>query len=191
MLWIGLHEAGVHPALAGVTLGLLTPAAHSHTGPPPTESVVHALHPYIAFFVMPVFALANAGVTLGDLDLGAPGALRVMLGVGGGLFLGKPIGIVLACFLAVRSGLCALPRGVTFAGVTVVGIVAGIGFTVAIFVASLAFSNPELLSVAKLGVLLGSLLAGVLGYVVGRWLPEPDALVASVTLEQAESSADV
>jgi NhaA family Na+:H+ antiporter len=191
MLWMGLYQAGIHPALAGVTLGLLTPATHDHEGPPPTESVVHALHPYIAFFVMPVFALANAGVTMGDLDLGAPGALQVMLGVGGGLLLGKPVGILLACFLAVRSGLCSLPRGVTFSGVAVVGIVAGIGFTVAIFVASLAFANPELLSVAKLGVLVGSLLAGVLGYVVGRWLPEPDALVAGVTLEQAESSAEV
>jgi len=191
LLWAGLHEGGVHPALAGVTLGLLTPAVSPAGEPPPTETIVHALHPYIAFLVMPLFALANAGVTVGALDFETVGAIGVLFGVGGGLLLGKPIGILLACFVAVRAGLCALPRGVTFAGVGVVGIVAGIGFTVAIFVANLAFPDPELLGMAKVGVLVGSLSAGVLGLVLGRWLPEPDAVTARVTLEQAESSADV
>ena len=191
ILWLGLHEAGIHPALAGVTLGLLTPAANPRGDAPPTETVVAALHPYIAFFVMPLFALANAGVTLGALDFDAPGALGVLFGVGSGLLFGKPVGILLACFLAVRAGLCALPRGVTFGGVGVVGVVAGIGFTVAIFVANLAFSDAELLGMAKLGVLVGSLLSGVLGFLLGRWLPEPSAAVAAVTLEQAESSAEV
>jgi Na+:H+ antiporter, NhaA family len=191
LLWVGLHEGGIHPALAGVTLGLLTPAVSAGGEPPPTETIVHALHPYIAFFVMPLFALANAGVTVGALDLEATGATGVLLGVGGGLLLGKPIGILLACFIAVRVGVCSLPRGVTFGGVGVVGIVAGIGFTVAIFVANLAFPNPELLGMAKVGVLAGSLAAGVLGLALGRLLPEPDATVLDVTLEQAESSADV
>jgi len=189
-LWLGLHRAGVHPALAGVTLGLATPAKKLGDQPPPTESIVHALHPYIAFLVMPVFALANAGVTLGELNLEAPGALPVLVGVGGGLLLGKPVGILLACFVAVRARLCSLPRGVTFAGVGVVGIVAGIGFTVAIFVANLAFASPELLGVAKLGVVVGSVLAGAFGFALGRLLPEPDEFVRGVTLEQAESSAD-
>jgi NhaA family Na+:H+ antiporter len=191
LLWAGLHEGGIHPALAGVTLGLLTPAVSPRGEAPPTETIVHALHPYIAFLVMPLFALANAGVTVGALDFEATGAAHVLFGVGGGLLLGKPIGILIACFLAVSVGLCALPRGVTYAGVGVVGIVAGIGFTVAIFVANLAFPDPELLGMAKVGVLIGSFLAGVLGLVLGRWLPEPDAVVQAVTLEQAESSAEV
>lgn len=191
VLWIGMHEAGIHPALTGVTLGLITPAVGYNGGRPPTETIVHVLHPYIAFFVMPVFALANAGITVGDLNLEAPGALQVMLGVGGGLLFGKPIGILLACFLAVRTGLCTLPRGVTFGGIGVIGVVAGIGFTVAIFVANLAFTSPVFLGAAKLGVLLGSVLAGVLGLLVGRALPQPDAFVSSVTLEEAESSAEV
>jgi NhaA family Na+:H+ antiporter len=191
ILWIGMHEAGIHPALAGVTLGLLTPAVGTPAAPPPTESVVSALHPYIAFFVMPLFALANAGVTVGALDFDTPGALGVLLGVSGGLLVGKPLGILLACFFAVRSGLCTLPRGVTFAGVGVVGVVAGIGFTVAIFVANLAFPHAELLGMAKLGVLVGSLLAGLLGLLLGRWLPEVDGSVAAITLEQAEASAEV
>jgi len=188
LMWMGMHEAGVHPALSGVTLGLLAPAVSPDDRPPPTESIVHALHPYIAFFIMPVFALANAGVSVGALAFDAPGALQVTAGVGGGLLLGKPMGILLACFLAVRSGLCALPRGVTYAGVGVVGVVAGIGFTVAIFVANLAFPTPELLGMAKLGVLAGSILAGLLGYALGRLLPEPDAHIAAVTLEQAEAT---
>jgi Na+:H+ antiporter, NhaA family len=177
--------------LAGVTLGLLTPAVGVAGAKPPTETIVTALHPYIAFFVMPVFAFANAGVTVGAFDFSASGALEVLLGVSAGLLLGKPLGIVLACFLAVRAGLCSLPRGVTFAGVTVVGTLAGIGFTVAIFVANLAFPAAALLGMAKVGVLLGSLLAGVLGLLLGRWLPELDAPMAAITLEQAETSADV
>lgn len=189
-LWFGLHEAGIHPALAGVTLGLMTPAVGYRGKPPPTESIVRALHPYIAYFVMPLFALANAGITLGDLEFSAPGALQVMLGVGGGLLLGKPLGILAACFLAVRLGISALPRGVTFGGVGVVGIVAGIGFTVAIFVANLAFPDAALLGMAKLGVLCGSISAGVLGLLIGRLLPLPSAEIAAVTAEQAESSTE-
>jgi NhaA family Na+:H+ antiporter len=188
LLWFGFLRAGVHPTLAGVVLGLLTPATGEDGELPPTVTLVSALHPWIAFAIMPLFALANAGVSLGALDLGAPNALPVLLGVALGLLLGKPLGIVLACFLAVKAGISALPRGVTYAGVAIVGIVGGIGFTVAIFVANLAFADPALLNVARAGVLAGSFAAGVLGLTLGRSLKVPERAVSEITPEEAESS---
>ncbi|MBI2571707.1 MAG: Na+/H+ antiporter NhaA [Candidatus Schekmanbacteria bacterium] len=136
----------------------------------PVVRLEAALHGWVAFGIMPIFALANAGVDLSGVSFGTPGAVGVVLGVTLGLVLGKPIGIVLASFLAVRLGLAALPRGVTWLGVGVVGVVAAIGFTMAIFIAGLAFTDPQLLGIAKLGVLVGSTVAGILGLLAGRML---------------------
>ena len=119
---------------------------------------------------MPLFAFANAGVTIGEVRLDEPGASNVALGLTLGLLFGKPIGIVLASLVSVRSGICALPRGVGARGLLVVGAVGGIGFTMALFVAQLAFPNPELLAVAKLAVLVGSTLSAVVGLALGRLL---------------------
>lgn len=130
---------------------------------PPVSRVQMALHPYVAFGIMPLFALANAGVSLNGIDLAADGSMIVMLGVLIALVLGKPLGIIGASFLMVRMGWCALPPGVTWSGVCLVGLLAGIGFTMSIFIASLAFSDPNLLGAAKLGILLASLTAAVLG----------------------------
>ena len=126
---------------------------------------------------MPLFALANAGVTLDSVNLGAPGALLAALGVAIGLSVGKPAGVLAASLLATKLGWSVLPHGVDFRGLTVVGLVAGVGFTMALFVAQLAFHDPDLLSAAKLAVLAGSGLAGGLAIVVGRLLlrePPPD-----------------
>ncbi len=187
-LWYGLYRASVHPTLAGVVLGLLTPAEGEAGRPAPTVTLEAALHGWIAYLVMPLFALANAGVAIGALDLTAPSAARVLLGVALGLLLGKPLGIWLACFLAVKAGISALPRGVTYGGVAIVGMVGGIGFTVAIFVANLAFDDPALLAVAKAGVLMGSFAAGVLGLTVGRSLKQPETSVTEITPDDAERS---
>jgi NhaA family Na+:H+ antiporter len=134
---------------------------------PPVVRVQMALHPWVAFLIMPLFALANAGVTLDGVDLAVDGSQRVMLGVLMALVLGKPLGVVLASWLVVRVGWCRLPPGVTWPGVLLVGLLAGIGFTMSIFIASLAFANPNLLSAAKLGVLLASLVAAILGLAWG------------------------
>ncbi len=134
---------------------------------PPAVRVQMALHPWVAFGIMPIFALANAGVSLGGVDLSTGGAQWVLLGVAIALVLGKPLGVIGVSWLAVRAGLCRLPAGVTWSGICLMGLLAGIGFTMSIFIAMLAFSDESLLSAAKLGVLLGSLVAALLGVAWG------------------------
>jgi NhaA family Na+:H+ antiporter len=161
-IWIGLLRAGVHPALAGVILGLLMPGG----------SAVHAedaIRPWVVFGIMPLFALANAGVTLHALTLDLATAIRLAAGIVVALVLGKPLGIILAAAMGVRLGWCALPPGVDLRRFCVVGFLGGIGFTMSLFVCNLAFDN-ELLATAKLAVLVGSTLAAIGGLVVGRWI---------------------
>ncbi|MDH4983817.1 Na+/H+ antiporter NhaA [Hyphomicrobium sp. D-2] len=134
---------------------------------PPVVRVQMALHPWVAFGIMPLFALANAGVTLGGVDLNANGAAAVMLGVAVALVLGKPLGVVGATWLMVRMEWAQLPPGVSWGSVMLIGLLAGIGFTMSIFIAMLAFNDENLLAAAKLGVLLGSVTAAVLGLAFG------------------------
>ena len=204
LVWIGFMLAGIHPTLAGVVLGLITPARpipmqehplevawrvlkqlrssdavrtrdpHQLEQPlrelrvahreilPPVSRVQMVMHPWVAYGVMPIFALANAGVSLTSTDLSAGGRL-VMLGTALALIAGKPLGIVGASWVAVRLGWARLAPGVSWGGVCLIGLLAGIGFTMSIFIAMLAFSDEGLLKAAKLGVLLGSLVAATLG----------------------------
>ncbi|HEX4388298.1 MAG TPA: Na+/H+ antiporter NhaA [Steroidobacteraceae bacterium] len=182
VVWYGLLYSGVHPTLAGVMLGLLTPATARFGGrwrrdePAPEElapvtRVEARLHPYVAFGIMPLFALANAGVSLAGLELSSASALAVSSGIVAGLVAGKPVGVLLASFLAVRVRLCALPPGLTWGHALLLGLLAGIGFTMAIFIANLAFSDARLLAVAKFAILLASALAATLGFIFGRLLP--------------------
>ncbi|RZL07951.1 MAG: Na+/H+ antiporter NhaA [Rubrivivax sp.] len=137
----------------------------------PVTRVQMALHPWVAYCVMPLFALANAGVSLGGGGLDSPPAAQsVMLGTMVALFAGKPLGVVLASWLAVRLRLCMLPPGVDWNGVGLVGVLAGIGFTMSIFIATLAFDDPALLNAAKLGVLSASGTAALAGLVWGAAL---------------------
>src|SRR2546430_15926375 len=126
------------------------------------------LHPWVAFGVMPLFALANAGVSLKGLDLSAAAPLAVGAGIVSGLVLGKPIGIVLASIAAVRLKLCALPQGVRWRHMVLLGLLGGIGFTMSIFIANLAFESLPLLAAAKFAVLVASVLAATLGLLLGR-----------------------
>ncbi len=135
----------------------------------PVERIQHALHGWVAYGAMPLFALANAGVSLGDASFTGE-ALRVFLGVAVGLVLGKPIGILAFSWLATRLGMAALPRGITWPQVGVVGVVAGIGFTMSIFIAALAFPGGTNLETAKVGILIGSGVAAVLAYGLGRMI---------------------
>lgn len=210
IVWIGALQSGVHPTLAGVVLGLMTPvrlirdreqartdvarafdelctqrSAHdTHALPPtlrlmrdvqrellpPVTRVQLALHPWVAFGIMPLFALANAGISVSELDVSSTSALGVAGGIVAALVLGKIAGIVLGCWLLVRTGLGELPQGVTWRGIGLVGCLGGIGFTMAIFVAGLAFSDPQLLGAAKLGVLVASGLAGIIALCTGPLL---------------------
>nr|EPB93967.1 Na+/H+ antiporter NhaA [Pseudomonas plecoglossicida NB2011] len=136
---------------------------------PPVTRVQGSLHPWVAYGIMPVFALANAGVSLSGIDLSAAGPYWVMIAVAAALVVGKPLGIVLVSWLMVRLGWCALPAGVTWRSITLIGLLAGIGFTMSIFIANLAFADPGALGAAKLGVLSGSVIAAVLGLAWGMW----------------------
>jgi len=192
VVWIGMLRAGVHPTLTGVLLGLLTPVTAvfgrrphqrpaARAGPstadrldapraadPPVVRVEAMLHPYVAFGIMPLFAFANAGVSLKGLELGAGAPLAVGAGIVVGLVLGKPMGIMLAAFAAVRLKIAELPAGVRWRQLLLLGILGGIGFTMSVFIANLAFEDRRLLAAAKFAVLVGSALAATLALMLGR-----------------------
>ncbi len=165
IVWVGMLRTGAHPTLAGVLLGLMTPVLPVKAGETaaPVARVPQALHPWVAYGVMPLFALANSGVSLGGMDLSTGGAHWVMWGVMLALVLGKPLGVVSVSWLMVRMRWCQLPQGVSWSSTWMIGLLAGIGFTMSIFVAMLAFDDEALLGAAKLGVLLGSTVSAVLG----------------------------
>jgi NhaA family Na+:H+ antiporter len=136
------------------------------------ERIQHALHGWVAYGAMPLFALANAGVSLGDASFsGEP--LAAFLGVLVGLVVGKPLGIVGFSWLAARAGVAALPSGVGWIEVALVGTVAGIGFTMSIFIAHLAFGAGANLETSKVGILVASGTAALLAYVLGRVILRP------------------
>jgi NhaA family Na+:H+ antiporter len=142
---------------------------------PPLHRLEHGLHSLVAFGIMPLFALANAGVQL-EAGLAEVISSPVTLGVLLGLVLGKPLGITLVAWLAVRLRLAATPAGASWAALHAVSWLGGIGFTMSLFIAGLAFGTPEsapLLTAAKLGILLASTLAGVTGYILCRRLMSP------------------
>lgn len=167
VIWIGLYEAGLHPTLTGVILGLLLRA--------PVERLELALHPWVAYGIMPLFALANAGVAFTGSTFSTVGTGALTLAIVLALVLGKPLGIVLCTWLATRIGLGALAPGLDGRGVLLIGCFGGIGFTMALFLATLAFDDPSLLATAKVAVLLGSAIAGIGGYVLGRAVGPPSA----------------
>jgi NhaA family Na+:H+ antiporter len=230
VVWAGTYAAGVHPTIAGVIVGMMTPVtawrgpegflrdasdamarltpraggllphelhAHLHTievarreAISPAESLIEGLHPWVAFGIMPVFALANAGVELGDLSIAGDGLL-VALGTTVGLLIGKPLGVLLAGAIAVKTGIAKLPAGLGARHIVVLGVVAGIGFTMALFIAGLAFEEPDMLGAAKLGVMIASALAMIVGLALGRaLLPICDAEAAN-TADEAEASTEL
>jgi NhaA family Na+:H+ antiporter len=174
--WYGMLRAGMHPTLAGVILGLLTPATANFgrhrcidpTAIAPVQQVEAQLHPWVAYGIMPLFALANAGVSLAGVDLTAGKPLSVAAGIVAGLVLGKPLGIVLAALAAVGLKACTLPEGVHWRHIVLLGLLGGIGFTMAIFISNLAFEDSVLLAAAKFAVLVASGAAAILGLLLGR-----------------------
>lgn len=135
---------------------------------PPVIRVQKALHPWVAYGVMPLFALANAGVSMSGSAFSVDNELRIIIGVVIALVVGKPLGIVGISWVSVRMRWCELPPDVTWKGIVLVGLLAGIGFTMSIFIAMLAFDDESLLNAAKLGVLIGSFTAAVFGLSWGK-----------------------
>jgi len=156
----------------------------------PAESLIETLHPWVAFGIMPVFALANAGVAISGGALDAASA-SVVTAVALGLVAGKPMGVLLATWLTLRLRIGTLPMGITVRHLVVLGVVAGVGFTMALFIAQLAFTDARLLAAAKLGVLGASCAAAVLGLGLGRLLLAPvGAAGAAQTADDAERSTE-
>jgi len=204
--WAAMYESGVHPTIAGVALGLMTPAnpfystskfeesmedlfakyrdAHAREDEQaaqhflgqmealtqgtesPLERLQRLLLPMTTCFVVPVFALANAGVVITGDSVSDAVSSEISQGVAFGLLLGKPLGIFLATWLAVRLGIASLPRSMNWWQVLGVGLLGGVGFTVALFVDELAFDNEALIVDGKMGILAGSLISAVIGYVM-------------------------
>ena len=163
LLWVLVLKSGVHATLAGVAAALAVPL--NARGKRPLESMEHGLHPWVAFFVVPVFALANAGVSFAGLnlsDLVAP----LPLGIIFGLVIGKQIGIFGLAWIAVKSGIASLPEGVNWRHVHGVSLIAGIGFTMSLFIGGLAFDTAEQINSVKLGVLAGSLISALGGVAI-------------------------
>jgi NhaA family Na+:H+ antiporter len=171
-LWLSVLKSGVHATLAGVVLALFIPirSAGEADAARPSIRLEHALKPWSAWLIMPVFAFANAGLPLGGLSL-ASLLQPVSLGVAAGLFVGKQVGIVLGAGLLIVLGLAAMPTGGSWRGLYGVAILGGIGFTMSLFIGSLAFDDAAHHGQMKLGVLLGSLLSAVVGYLVLRLAP--------------------
>lgn len=160
-LWYFTFRSGVHATLAGVALGLLTPTGGiKHRRP--LEELEHRLHPYTSFLVLPLFALANAGVALGGRELGEALGSTLTWAVILGLFVGKPAGILLAGWAALRLRLATIPAGMGFRDLLPIGLVAGIGFTVSLFIAGLSFAGDSL-DHSKAGILLASLFSAAAG----------------------------
>ncbi|HEX6312357.1 MAG TPA: Na+/H+ antiporter NhaA [Acidimicrobiia bacterium] len=165
LLWVCMFESGVHATIAGVILGLVTPK-QSWRGKPVLEQLEGALHPWTSFLIIPVFALANAGVDLGGGVLGDALSSRITLGVIVGLVVGKTVGISGAVAIAVRFRLGRLPAGVHARQILGAATLAGIGFTVSLFIAELSFDDELLLGDAKIGILVASVIAGVAGALI-------------------------
>ena len=167
VLWVFFMESGVSATLAGVLLALFIPlrAAPGAESLSPLHLLIAKLKPSVMFLIMPIFALANAGVPLGGLGLEAL-AHPVTAGIALGLFIGKPVGILACVWLATRSGLAQLPAGATWLGLLGVGWLAGIGFTMSLFIGVLAFESAGLMDQVRLGVLAGSTLAALAGVAV-------------------------
>jgi NhaA family Na+:H+ antiporter len=182
LLWYGLYRSGVHATLAGVILGLLTPnqvkSGHSfQDSEDGSVSVIEwleaKLHPWSSFLIVPLFAFANTGVVITTSTLESAMNSPVAWGVFAGLVIGKPLGIVLALVLAKKSKVADYPIGAGIGQITATGSAAGIGFTVAIFIANLAFDDKSLQDTAVLAVIAASFVSGFISWILFSAMKKP------------------
>jgi NhaA family Na+:H+ antiporter len=179
LLWFFVLRSGVHATIAGVLLALAIPLTQAKGRPDdahsPLHRLEHALHPWVAFLIMPIFGFANAGVSLAGIGYGAlmqPVTMGSLLG----LFLGKQIGIFGAVWVAVKAGVARKPAGANWTQIYGLSLLCGIGFTMSLFIGLLAFGESETLQdQTKVGVLVGSFLSAVVGWLVLRFGPKAAA----------------
>jgi NhaA family Na+:H+ antiporter len=164
VVWLFVLKSGLHATLAGVVLAFLVPLDRTaeDEDEPPLLRLEHGLHDVVAFLVVPIFGFANAGVSFAGASLSSF-LEPVPLGIAAGLVIGKSLGVGVAAWASIRLGFAALPAGATTAQIGGVSVLAGIGFTMSLFIGSLAFEDPALQDATKMGVLAGSLIAAVLG----------------------------
>jgi len=167
ILWVCVLKSGVHATLAGVTLAFCIPLRTRNAEPSPLKALEHALHPWVSFGILPLFAFANAGLSLSGVTLESF-THHVPMGIAVGLLLGKTIGVFGLTWMAVKTGIAALPSGANWGQVLGVAILCGIGFTMSLFVGSLAFEpgSSEYAGMDRMGILTGSLFAALIGYAV-------------------------
>jgi NhaA family Na+:H+ antiporter len=172
-LWVCILKSGIHATLAGVILGFLIPL-RTEGKTSPARRVEHGIHPWVAWLILPLFAFTNAGVSLQGVS--GEGVMSLLpMGIAAGLLFGKPIGIMLFCWVSMKLKITRLPPGVRFSQIAAVSVLCGIGFTMSIFLASLAFGDADasMMIYAKIGILLGSVLSAVMGYLLlSRALPK-------------------
>ncbi len=164
IMWYFMLKSGIHATIAGVLLAFVIPFAGGDEKSP-SYKLQHFLHKPVAFIIMPLFALANTGIALTENWIEGLTTSN-SVGILAGLFVGKPLGIALFSFLAVKIGLSQLPNEVSWKHVIGAGFLGGIGFTMSIFITVLAFSNPEIIQSSKISILLSSLLAGTVGFII-------------------------
>ena len=165
VMWVFVLKSGVHATLAGVLIAFTIPLKAKDGDEALLYKMEHGLHPWVAFLILPIFAFANAGVNftgIGIDDLLQP----LTLGIAVGLFLGKQIGVFLATWIGVKSGIARLPENVSWKHVYGVACLTGVGFTMSLFIGSLAFTTADVMNSVRLGVVLGSVLSGLFGYVL-------------------------
>jgi NhaA family Na+:H+ antiporter len=192
-LWFAVLMSGVHATIAGVLAATAVPLVKTPGTPDspvsPLHILEHKLAPIVAFFIVPLFGFANAGVSLQGLSLSSVFA-PLPLGIAAGLFLGKQVGIFAAIWLSVRFGIATKLKGASWIQIYAVCLLCGIGFTMSLFIGALAFpGQPELIEEAKIGILLGSFLSALAGYALLRVAPQHGRLGADEALE-AEIDAD-
>ena len=171
LMWVFVLKSGVHATLAGVMIALTVPMKREDGDHSLLHHLEHALHPWVAYMILPIFAFANAGVTLTGLTW-ADFAQPLTLGIAAGLFIGKQIGVMGATVLAVKTGFARLPQGVSWRHIYGIAALTGVGFTMSLFIGSLAFGADDKMNAVRLGVLLGSVVSGLFGYVILRSAPQ-------------------
>jgi len=165
-IWVCVLKSGVHATLAGVVTAFAIPLAVGDKKRP-AEALEHDLHPWVVFLILPLFAFANAGVALGGISLSSF-TQPVPMGIALGLIIGKPVGILTFCWLAYKLGIAKVDSSLNWALLAGAALLAGIGFTMSLFIGMLAFSSPEMAIQIRIGVLSGSIFCGVAGYLVLR-----------------------
>ena len=166
-MWVFVLKSGVHATLAGVLIALTIPLKEKNGDKALLLRIEHGLHPWVAFLILPIFAFANAGVGLTGLTVG-DFTQPLTLGIIAGLFLGKQAGVLFVTWIGVKSGLAKLPDEVTWRHIYGVACLTGVGFTMSLFIGSLAFGNDDTMNAVRLGVVAGSVLSGLLGFAVLR-----------------------